>query len=50
MAATFAIISLGCAKNLVDSEVMADRLLNAGFTKVEPETADALILQEVMIF
>ena len=44
MAATFAIISLGCAKNLVDSEVMADRLLNAGFTKVEPETADALII------
>ena len=26
MAASFAIISLGCAKNLVDSEVMADRL------------------------
>ena len=44
MAATFAIISLGCAKNLVDSEVMADRLLNAGFTKVEPEMADALII------
>ena len=44
MAATFAIISLGCAKNLVDSEVMADRLLNAGFTKVEPEQADALII------
>lgn len=44
MAASFAIISLGCAKNLVDSEVMADRLLNAGFTKVEPETADALII------
>lgn len=44
MAAHFAIISLGCAKNLVDSEVMADRLLNAGFTKVEPEHADALII------
>ena len=44
MAATFAIISLGCAKNLVDSEVMADRLLNAGFIKVEPEQADALII------
>lgn len=44
MAASFAIISLGCAKNLVDSEVMADRLLNAGFTKVEPEQADALII------
>ena len=44
MAATFAIISLGCAKNLVDSEVVADRLLNAGFTKVEPEQADALII------
>ena len=44
MAASFAIISLGCAKNLVDSEVMADRLLNAGFIKVEPEQADALII------
>lgn len=44
MAAHFAIISLGCAKNLVDSEVMADRLLNAGFTNIEPEHADALII------
>ena len=44
MAASFAIISLGCAKNLVDSEVMADRLLGAGFTKVEPEQAEALII------
>ncbi len=44
MAASFAIISLGCAKNLVDSEVMVDRLLGAGFDKVEPEQADALII------
>ena len=44
MAASFAIISLGCAKNLVDSEVMADRLINAGFSKVEPHEAAALII------
>ncbi len=44
MAASFAIISLGCAKNLVDSEVMADRLLASGLVKVEPEQADALII------
>lgn len=40
----FAIVSLGCAKNLVDSEVMADAMLKAGFEKVEPEQADVLII------
>lgn len=44
MADTFAIISLGCAKNLVDSEVMVSRLLEAGFDKVEPGQAGTLII------
>lgn len=44
MADTFAIISLGCAKNLVDSEVMAGKMLEAGFSKVDPAHADALII------
>lgn len=44
MAVTFAIVSLGCAKNLVDSEVMADRMLAAGFEKTEPEQAAVLII------
>ncbi|MBI3985358.1 MAG: 30S ribosomal protein S12 methylthiotransferase RimO [Lentisphaerae bacterium] len=38
-------ISLGCAKNLVDSEVMATRLLNAGFTLApSPDEADIVIV------
>lgn len=44
MAVKFAIVSLGCAKNLVDSEVMADRLLTAGYEKAEPENAALLIV------
>ena len=44
MDGSFAIVSLGCAKNLVDSEVMADAMLQAGFQKVEPECADVLII------
>jgi len=44
MAVPFAIVSLGCAKNLVDSEVMADRLLGAGFEKTVPEQAQLLII------
>ena len=44
MAVQFAIVSLGCAKNLVDSEVMADRLLAAGYEKTEPENAALLIV------
>ena len=44
MAVQFAIVSLGCAKNLVDSEVMADRLLAAGYEKTEPEQAALLII------
>ncbi len=42
---TAAIINFGCAKNLVDSEVMAGRLLAAGYGLVsEPGQADVLIL------
>ncbi|MBQ8901308.1 MAG: radical SAM protein, partial [Akkermansia sp.] len=44
MSVPFAIISLGCAKNLVDSEVMTDRLLAAGYVKTEPEQAALLII------
>jgi len=44
MADTFAIISLGCAKNLVDSEVMASRMLEAGFGKTEPSQASVLLI------
>ncbi len=44
MSASFALISLGCAKNLVDSEIMAGHMLAAGFRKVEPEEAAVLII------
>ena len=38
-------ISLGCAKNLVDSEVIADDLLQAGFKLAgTPEGSDILII------
>ncbi len=38
-------ISLGCAKNLVDSEVIADSLLQAGFRlAATPEKSDILIV------
>ncbi len=37
-------VSLGCAKNLVDSEVMADRMIAAGYEKVQPEQASLLII------
>jgi len=39
------IVSLGCAKNLVDSESMAALLEKAGFTLVaDPEQADAVVV------
>jgi ribosomal protein S12 methylthiotransferase len=38
-------ISLGCAKNLIDSEIMMGHLQQAGMTLIdEPEKADALII------
>ncbi len=44
MSVPFALISLGCAKNLVDSEIMVGHMLAAGFYKTEPEEAEVLII------
>jgi len=44
MAESFALISLGCAKNLVDSEMMCSCMLRAGFEKVGESEADVLIV------
>ena len=44
MRKTFAIDSLGCAKNLVDSELMADRLLAAGYEQVGADSASLLVV------
>jgi len=42
---TVGMISLGCAKNLIDSEIMMGHLDKAGMTLIEePENADALII------
>ncbi|MGJ8695962.1 MAG: 30S ribosomal protein S12 methylthiotransferase RimO [Verrucomicrobiaceae bacterium] len=39
------LISLGCAKNLIDSEIMLGHLQNEGMTLIpDPEMADALII------
>lgn len=39
------LISLGCAKNLIDSEIMLGHLQAEGMTIVpDPELADALII------
>ncbi len=39
------LLSLGCARNLVDSEIMMGRIKQAGWTLVdEPEDADAIIV------
>ena len=44
MNASFALISLGCAKNQVDSEHMVGCMAEAGFRQVEPGEADVLII------
>lgn len=44
MQATFGLISLGCAKNQVDSEIMIGVMEQAGFTRVEPHEAQILII------
>ena len=45
MSITVGIISLGCAKNLIDSEVMLGHLAQAGMSLTpEPELADVLIV------
>ena len=39
------LLSLGCARNLVDSEIMLGRIKGAGWTIVEePEDADAIVV------
>ena len=39
------LLSLGCARNLVDSEIMLGRIKRAGWTIVEePETADVIVV------
>ncbi len=45
MSTTVGLISLGCAKNLIDSEVMIGHLAQAGMTLTpDPELADVLII------
>ncbi|HBT77057.1 MAG TPA: hypothetical protein DEB39_09055, partial [Planctomycetaceae bacterium] len=41
---TFSLISLGCPKNLVDSETMTGRLLAAGFEFRDAPPCDLMIL------
>ena len=44
-APSFAFVTMGCAKNEVDSEHMAQKLLQAGFAVIDdPEIADAVIV------
>lgn len=44
MQKTFALISLGCAKNQVDSEIMIGVMQEAGFVYTQPEQASVLII------
>ena len=45
MSTTVGLISLGCAKNLIDSEVMIGHLAQAGMALTpDPELADVLII------
>ncbi len=44
MQGRFAMVSLGCAKNLVDSEVMTDELMRVGYRKVTPPHADVVVI------
>ncbi len=44
MQVTFGLISLGCAKNQVDSEIMIGVMEHAGFARVEPQEAQILII------
>lgn len=44
MQATFGLISLGCAKNQVDSEIMIGVMEQAGFTRTEATEAQVLII------
>lgn len=40
----FSMISLGCTKNLVDSEMMMGVLANAGYTYAPPEAAEVVVV------
>ena len=40
----FSMISLGCSKNLVDSEMMMGQLHQAGFEYVTPEQAEVIVI------
>lgn len=40
----FSLISLGCSKNLVDSEMMMGMLSQAGYEYVKPEEAEILVI------
>src|SRR5665647_1590950 len=40
----FSMISLGCTKNLVDSEMMMGVLANAGYTYSQPEAAEVVVV------
>ena len=44
MAQTVGIISLGCAKNQVDGEMLLAALEAGGFTPAEPEEADIVLI------
>ena len=45
MPVTVGLISLGCAKNLIDSEIMVGHLQKAGMMMTpEPDLADVLIV------
>ena len=47
---TFGIVSLGCPKNLVDSEKIAAKLLQAGFVLCEDETAADVVVVNTCCF
>ncbi len=40
----FSMISLGCTKNLVDSEMMMGVLANAGYTYAQPEESEVVVV------
>ena len=45
MANKFSLVSLGCPKNLVDSDTLTERLINSGLSCLDNnENADILII------
>ncbi|MBN1635470.1 MAG: 30S ribosomal protein S12 methylthiotransferase RimO [Deltaproteobacteria bacterium] len=47
---TFSIVSLGCHKNLVDSEYICERLIQAGYRQVSDESQAATIVVNTCAF